>query len=103
LFFNIFLRDDVTELVPVRYPECCKRCLFVNWSETSPLNVSESTFRKYLPREIKKAKKATDLCPHCENFKKLAGSKRPLNEIEGKYENFLISHKKFKQDQNQCF
>jgi len=60
--------------IPVRYVPCCLHCFFELYCKTATQshweNLSESSFRKYLPKEIKVAKKATDLCPICEEGKK---------------------------------
>jgi len=61
------------EIIPVRYPSCCIRCLFFDFKHKHPnIKLSESCFRKYLPKEIKSfGKKRTDLCPYCEHKKDL--------------------------------
>jgi hypothetical protein len=60
-------------IIPVRYTSCCKRCLFHDFKNQFPtIKLSESCFRKNLPREIKSVgKKRTDLCTYCEEKKSL--------------------------------
>ena len=66
--------DSDGEPIPVRYVPCCLHCFYSLYCETATQNqlpdLSESSFRKYLPKEIKVAKKSTDLCPICEEGKK---------------------------------
>lgn len=70
--------------IPVRYVPCCLHCFYDLYCKTATQNqwpdLSESSFRKYLPKEIKVAKKATDLCPVCEDGKKAE------KKIQGTYD-----------------
>lgn len=58
-------------ITPVQVISSSVRNLYGQWfSEThdTPLEASESTFRNNIPKNIKKARKATDLCEHCEKY-----------------------------------
>ena len=76
--------------IPVRYVPCCYRCFYLLYCKKATQNqfpdLSESSFRKYLPKEIKIAKRATDLCPICEEGK----------HIEKELENFHLSKDEWK-------
>ena len=81
------------------------------------VKVSESSFRKYLPKHIKKGKKATDLCPLCEDLPKVSKRKREIenqnlnynddSQIEfknlQKYEIVINNHKTRKDIQHNSF
>ena len=54
--------------------------MYTDWKKTHPtIKLSESSFRKIIPKEIKKAKKETDKCEQCEKGKNL---KRKIDAIE---------------------
>ena len=53
--------------------------MYTNWKKSFPnIKLSESSFRKIVPREIKRAKKETDKCHLCEKGKNL---KRKIDNI----------------------
>jgi hypothetical protein len=57
--------------IPVRYLNNSKINLFKLYKKQNPtVKMSRSNFYKNIPKEYKKAKKFTDLCPICENLKK---------------------------------
>jgi len=89
--------DSKEEPIPVRYVPCCFHCFYSLYCKTSAENnwpnLSESSFRKYLPKEIKVAKKATDLCPYCEEGKK-AEKKLSGNLFMSEEEWKIWNHKK---------
>jgi hypothetical protein len=95
---TILIRGSETgqkERVAVRYLEDSKSSLFTEFKTTystvkvsnlllyftettDSFKVSESSYRKYLPKELKKAKKETDKCPVCEQGKSY---KRSLEKL----------------------
>jgi len=53
--------------VPVSYLPSSVRGTFIEFKRVHPdTEVAESAFRKCIPPHIKRARKATDLCDHCE-------------------------------------
>ena len=56
---------------PVQVINKSIRNLYAQWIQTTEdnlLKASESTFRNNIPSNVKKARKATDLCEHCEKY-----------------------------------
>lgn len=74
--------DGQRRIIPVKHFPCCKSCLFRGFINENP-NLKETikygTFRQLLPKYFKKAKKATDMCPICEEGKKL---ERKISKLE---------------------
>jgi len=69
-----------TRTIPVRHVECCFSCAFTKFKKQLPdLKVSESTFRRNIPKEIKKPLKKSDLCPICHKGRFL---EKRLKEVE---------------------
>lgn len=59
---------------PVQVINSSIRTLYGQWTlenKDTPLEISESTFRDNIPKNVKKARKATDLCEHCEKYDKV--------------------------------
>jgi hypothetical protein len=55
------------EVVPVRYVDESWDLLFYRFKSSHPnIDIGKITFRKLCPKEIKKARKLTDMCEYCE-------------------------------------
>jgi hypothetical protein len=78
---------------PVQHIHCCIKSLYlfdfisINYKiygkflvAHPEISVCESVFRQTIPKYIKKATKATDLCPYCEDIKKVSKRKREIEE-----------------------
>jgi hypothetical protein len=103
--------------VSVRYLNNSITNLYKLYKKTYPnKKISRSTFFNNIPKEYKKAKKRTDLCPICENGKKneqcwkILQQKinkdqfKPINISKLKEEiEFTKYHKKFVEIQRACF
>ena len=76
-------KEGKKEEVLVQYPKCCVKCLYVNFCRENGNRLSETKFRQLVPKNIKPSRKATDLCPYCEDLPKINKRKRDLiEEIE---------------------
>jgi hypothetical protein len=65
------LRGGEREVIPVRYVDDTWDLLFHRFRSSFPnFRIGKSTFRKLCPKEIKKAKRLTDMCEYCELGKK---------------------------------
>ena len=69
-------KEGKKEEVLVQYPKCCVKCLYVNFCRENGNRLSETKFRQLVPKNIKPSRKATDLCPYCEDLPKINKRKR---------------------------
>jgi len=80
---DFFLSDEISRMAPnrtilkkidgmkvpttVQYLECTISNAYQKFKgQNLNIRCSESTFRRYMPKEIKKARRATDMCPICQ-------------------------------------
>jgi hypothetical protein len=75
--------------VPVLYLPSSVREAFVEFKERYPeVEVGESAFRKCIPPYVKRARKATDLCDHCEMAISVERAQKKM-KLSGNYDQVI--------------
>jgi len=63
--------NGVKIITPVQYLECSISEVYKRFKDQNQeITCSESTFRRYMPKEMKKARRETDMCPICQAGKR---------------------------------